>query len=77
VKLINAIAHPPADLWDMIANRVGLGSIASTVGITTAVESGWIEIVSAWSWPGVALRIRLSLLFPLVIAPTIGAKLLI
>ena len=60
MKLINAIASPPSDLWDMIANRVGLGSIASTVGITTAAESGWIEIVSAWSWPGVALVISMT-----------------
>jgi len=60
VKLLAAIIHPSTELLDAIADRVGLGSIASTVGITTAVESGWIEIVSAWSWPGVALVISMT-----------------
>jgi len=59
VKLLSAIAHPPAGLLDMIANRAGLGSIASTVTILAAVEKELIEIASAWSWPGVALGISM------------------
>ena len=59
MKLLNAMMHPSTELIDVIANRVGLTSIASTVGITTAAEKGVIEITSAWSWPGVALIISM------------------
>ena len=60
MKLLSAISQPSTDLLDMIANRLGLGSIGSTVVITTAAEKGWIEIASAWSWPGVALVISMT-----------------
>lgn len=60
MKLLSALTQQPADLLDMIANRVGLGSIASTVAILAAVEKELIEITNALSWPGVALFISMT-----------------
>ena len=59
MKILSAIIHPSSELLDIVVNRVGLGSIASTVGITTAAKTGMIEIASAWSWSGVALGISM------------------
>jgi len=60
VKLLSILAHPPVNLWDMIAKHAGLGSVASTVGILAAVERELIEITNTWSWPGVALGISMA-----------------
>lgn len=59
MRILNAILHPSTELLDLIVNRVGLGSIASTVGITTAAQTGIIEITNTWSWPGFALVISM------------------
>lgn len=60
MRILNATLHPSTELLDWIVNRVGLGSIASTVGITTAAQTGIIEITNTFSWPGVALLISMA-----------------
>lgn len=60
MKLLSEILPPSTGLIDTIVNRVGLGSIASTVGIKTAAEKGLIEITNTWSWPSVALAISMA-----------------
>jgi hypothetical protein len=54
------IFQPTTELADAIVNRVGLGSIAATVGITASVEAGLIEMIDTWGMTDTALLISMT-----------------